>query len=139
MKSALGQSNSILKKEYCHACEEYPDEQRYNAPGSQGREGYHPQLEDQLEAEAARAKAARAAPQVSPGARKVYDAICQLWLENYQPPTIRQVMQLTGITSTSTIAWRYGQLRNAGWILPMSKPVPVWLVNAIKEYCHGKK
>lgn len=69
---------------------------------------------------------------------KILDAINRLWLENYRPPTLQEILSCTTeTTSTSTLQRSLQRLEEAGEVITEgrgAKPVPAWVVVAIESY-----
>jgi hypothetical protein len=56
----------------------------------------------------------------------VKDAIDRFWIENHYPPTIRDLMEMTGVTSTSVMTYyikRLPEIRVAKY----GRIIPVWV------------
>lgn len=66
-------------------------------------------------------------------------AINEFWRERYRPPTVRQVMALSGLRSTSTTSRVLDDLEEQGMILKSGSKgesrvaVPLWVQAAIRE------
>jgi hypothetical protein len=57
---------------------------------------------------------------------EVKAAIDKFWVDNHFPPTIRDLQQMTGISSTSTVAYylkRLPEIRMARW----GRIIPSWV------------
>lgn len=64
---------------------------------------------------------------------KVFAAILNHWREYAVPPVIRDVMQETGITSTSVVGYYYQKLTKIGRIVMVKHhPVPIEILKLIK-------
>jgi len=65
--------------------------------------------------------------------KRVYDAILDCWRMNYCPPTIREVMKVTAITTSSQVAYHYRRLAKVGLVtLRHGRPTPALVIDAIK-------
>ena len=74
----------------------------------------------------------------------ILKAIDEIWITQCQPPTLRQLMDKTGCTSTSVIAAALRRMARGGAIfLPETiegrnytapRPVPAWLHYAVQEH-----
>jgi hypothetical protein len=63
----------------------------------------------------------------------VEQAIDASWREKAIPPTIRDIMDVTGITSKSVVSYEYRRLCEAGKIeIVRGKPIPKWVSTKIK-------
>ena len=63
---------------------------------------------------------------------EIYNYIDQVWRETYRPPTYRDIVRNTGISSTSTIRRVAERLADRGLIMISgSALVPIWVVNVI--------
>ena len=71
--------------------------------------------------------------------RNVLQAINEFWGEYYRPPTVREIMDLAGLRSTSTTSRVISELHEEGLIaMPggggkSRMPVPPWVKNAIQN------
>jgi len=63
----------------------------------------------------------------------VLSAIDDYWKENYHPPTIRKLMDMAGIPSTSHTASILRKLKSGGLIelFGNAHPIPKWVISAI--------
>lgn len=62
----------------------------------------------------------------------VYKAIDTIWRERGTPPTMKEVMDATGISTKSVVKYEYQRLAEQNKIdIVSGKPVPKWVINRI--------
>ena len=62
----------------------------------------------------------------------ILDAIDDFWQENYHPPTIRALVEMSGAKSTSVVWKALRRLAGQGDIVLCSaRPIPLWVTAAI--------
>ena len=79
---------------------------------------------------------------LSPTEIRMASFIDDYWRVNISPPCIRELMQLTEISSTSSVLYILKNLRKKGYLEPARKGwsrqiIPTWVKTAIAEFSNG--
>lgn len=74
----------------------------------------------------------------TPTEQRMVAVIDNYWQVNSLSPDMRELQDLTGLCSTSTVSYVLKRLRRKGYLLPMKKGmaraiVPMWVKDAIEN------
>jgi SOS-response transcriptional repressor LexA len=63
---------------------------------------------------------------------QVYSVVEKFWMDNAVPPTVREIVRLARLTTTSMAHYYLRSLERLGYIeMRRGKPVPKWVIEKI--------